>query len=172
MLFSELCTFSCLVWYLGHGHGQSQPGFFWAFIGIAINRNVLPNRYVGGWVFKESASVCKQWRDVSDASALAALASAATGNVDAQWRYLIMIAACSWTLMGVITKRLRPLQALRSTCGGMLFAPVPLVLFAACWYFGDQIIWQDRQWIERRRLRCHFAYPTTMPFGYWVGISC
>ncbi|MEZ9856223.1 EamA family transporter, partial [Vibrio breoganii] len=92
--------------------------------------------------------------------ALAVLVSAATGNVTVNGVILIMIAACSWTLMGVIVKASKTTQAFAFNVWGMLFAPVPLVLFAVMLH-GDQIIWQGiEQWDWNTTIAVLFqAYP-------------
>ena len=100
--------------------------------------------------------------------ALAVLVSAATGNVTLNGVILIMIAACSWTLMGVIVKASKTTQAFAFNVWGMLFAPIPLVLFAVMLH-GEQIIWQGIElWDWSTTVAVVFqAYPTTL-FGYWV----
>ena len=122
----------------------------------------------GVWVFKESASVRKLMGAMLAMCALAVLVSAATGNVTLNGGILIMIAACSWTLMGVIVKASKTTQAFAFNVWGMRFAPVPLGLFAVMLH-GDQIIWQGiEQWDWNTTIAVLFqAYPTTL-FGYWV----
>ncbi|UTT87316.1 hypothetical protein LZI70_19675 (plasmid) [Vibrio pelagius] len=43
----------------------------------------------------------------------------------------IMIAATCWTIMGMIVKPSKTTQAFAFNVWGMLFAPIPLVMFAA-----------------------------------------
>ncbi|MFA0057233.1 EamA family transporter [Vibrio echinoideorum] len=112
---------------------------------VLLSTNVLIGMAVGVWVFKEAASVRKLIGAMLAMCALAVLVSAATGNVTVNGVILIMIAACSWTLMGAIVKASKTTQAFAFNVWGMLFAPLPLVLFA--------VLFQ--------------AYPTTL-FGYWV----
>ncbi len=135
---------------------------------VLLSTNVLIGMAVGVWVFKESASVRKLMGAMLAMCALAVLVSAATGNVTLNGVILIMIAACSWTLMGVIVKASKTTQAFAFNVWGMLFAPVPLVLFAVMLH-GDQIIWQGiEQWDWNTTIAVLFqAYPTTL-FGYWV----
>ncbi|TKF98727.1 hypothetical protein FCV76_20245 [Vibrio sp. F13] len=135
---------------------------------VLLSTNVLIGMAVGVWVFKESASVRKLMGAMLAMCALAVLVSAATGNVTVNGVILIMIAACSWTLMGVIVKASKTTQAFAFNVWGMLFAPVPLVLFAVMLH-GDQIIWQGiEQWDWNTTIAVLFqAYPTTL-FGYWV----
>ncbi|MFA0677764.1 hypothetical protein AB4567_25925, partial [Vibrio sp. 10N.222.51.A6] len=78
---------------------------------VLLSTNVLIGMAVGVWVFKESASVRKLMGAMLAMCALAVLVSAATGNVTVNGVILIMIAACSWTLMGVIVKASKTTQA-------------------------------------------------------------
>ncbi|MGV2840344.1 DMT family transporter, partial [Vibrio cyclitrophicus] len=135
---------------------------------VLLSTNVLIGMAVGVWVFKESASVRKLMGAVLAMCALAVLVSAATGNVTLNGVILIMIAACSWTLMGVIVKASKTTQAFAFNVWGMLFAPIPLVLFAVMLH-GEQIIWQGIElWDWSTTVAVVFqAYPTTL-FGYWV----
>lgn len=135
---------------------------------MLLSTNVLIGMAVGVWVFKESASVRKLMGAVLAMCALAVLVSAATGNVTLNGVILIMIAACSWTLMGVIVKASKTTQAFAFNVWGMLFAPIPLVLFAVMLH-GEQIIWQGIElWDWSTTVAVVFqAYPTTL-FGYWV----
>nr|WP_240800844.1 EamA family transporter [Vibrio sp. F13] len=135
---------------------------------VLLSTNVLIGMAVGVWLFKESASIRKLLGAMLAMCALAVLVSAATGNVTVNGVILIMIAACSWTLMGVIVKASKTTQAFAFNVWGMLFAPVPLVLFAVMLH-GDQIIWQGiEQWDWNTTIAVLFqAYPTTL-FGYWV----
>ena len=133
-----------------------------------LSTNVLIGMAVGVWVFKESTSVRKLMGAVLAMCALAVLVSAATGNVTLNGVILIMIAACSWILMGVIVKASKTTQAFAFNVWGMLFAPIPLVLFAVMLH-GEQIIWQGIElWDWSTTVAVVFqAYPTTL-FGYWV----
>nr|MCC4888885.1 EamA family transporter [Vibrio sp. F13] len=135
---------------------------------VLLSTNVLIGMAVGVWLFKESASIRKLLGAMLAMCALAVLVSAATGNVTVNGVILIMIAACCWTLMGVIVKASKTTQAFAFNVWGMLFAPVPLVLFAVMLH-GDQIIWQGiEQWDWNTTIAVLFqAYPTTL-FGYWV----
>jgi O-acetylserine/cysteine efflux transporter len=135
---------------------------------VLLSTNVLIGMAVGVWLFKESASIRKLLGAMLAMCALAVLVSAATGNVTVNGVILIMIAACSWTLMGVIVKASKTTQAFAFNVWGMLFAPVPLVLFSVMLH-GDQIIWQGiEQWDWNTTIAVLFqAYPTTL-FGYWV----
>jgi len=135
---------------------------------VLLSTNVLIGMAVGIWVFKEQAPLRKIVGAVLAMCALAVLVSATAGNVTLKGAVLIMIAACSWTLMGVIVKASKTTQAFAFNVWGMLFAPLPLVLFAVSLH-GEEIIWQAIElWDWNTTIAVVFqAYPTTL-FGYWV----
>ncbi|HFQ4977005.1 TPA: EamA family transporter [Vibrio vulnificus] len=100
--------------------------------------------------------------------ALLILVSATNGNITMQGLMFIMIAATCWTVMGMIVKASKTTQAFAFNVWGILFAPIPLVLFAVALY-GPEIIEQAvKVWDVSTTVAVVFqAYPTTL-FGYWV----
>ncbi|NOH51725.1 EamA family transporter [Vibrio coralliilyticus] len=135
---------------------------------VLLSSNVLIGMAVGLFVFKEKSSPRKLMGALLAMVALLVLVSATNGNITASGLMLIMIAAISWTLMGVIVKASKTKQAFAFNVWGMLFAPVPLVLFATALH-GEQILWQAYEnWDMNTTIAVVFqAYPTTL-FGYWV----
>lgn len=135
---------------------------------VLLSSNVLIGMAVGLFVFKEKSSPRKLMGALLAMVALLVLVSATNGNITASGLMLIMIAAISWTLMGVIVKASKTKQAFAFNVWGMLFAPVPLVLFATALH-GEQILWQAYEnWDMNTTIAVAFqAYPTTL-FGYWV----
>ncbi|MCG9677606.1 EamA family transporter [Vibrio sp. Isolate24] len=135
---------------------------------VLLSSNVLIGMAVGLFVFKEKSSPRKLMGALLAMVALLVLVSATNGNITASGLMLIMIAAISWTLMGVIVKASKTKQAFAFNVWGMLFAPVPLVLFATVLH-GEQILWQAYEnWDMNTTIAVVFqAYPTTL-FGYWV----
>ncbi|MCG9649282.1 EamA family transporter [Vibrio brasiliensis] len=135
---------------------------------VLLSTNVIIGMIVGVWVFKEQASTRKITGAVLAMVALLVLVMSTTGNVTLAGVVLIMIAACSWTLMGVIVKASKTTQAFAFNVWGMLFAPIPLVLFATALH-GEQILWSALgNWDWSTTVAVLFqAYPTTL-FGYWV----
>lgn len=135
---------------------------------VLLSTNVIIGMIVGVWVFKEQASTRKITGAVLAMVALLVLVMSTTGNVTLAGVVLIMIAACSWTLMGVIVKASKTTQAFAFNVWGMLFAPIPLMLFATALH-GEQILWSALDnWDWSTTVAVLFqAYPTTL-FGYWV----
>ncbi|MGX9419066.1 EamA family transporter [Vibrio sp. WJH972] len=135
---------------------------------ILLSSNVLIGMAVGIWVLKESPSQRKLIGALLALCALVVLLLDASGNVTLEGVILILIAACSWTLMSVIVKASQTTQAFAFNVWGMLFAPIPLVLFATLLH-GEQILWQAVElWDWNTTIAVVFqAYPTTL-LGYWI----
>ncbi|MBN3572408.1 EamA family transporter [Vibrio neptunius] len=135
---------------------------------VLLSSNVVIGMAVGLLVFREKSSPRKLIGALLAMVALLVLVSATNGNITASGLMLIMIAAISWTLMGVIVKASKTKQAFAFNVWGMLFAPVPLVLFAMALH-GEHILWQAYEnWDMSTTIAVTFqAYPTTL-FGYWV----
>ncbi|MHA2937207.1 EamA family transporter [Vibrio sp. RC27] len=135
---------------------------------ILLSTNVLIGMAVGIWVLKESPSQRKLIGALLALCALVVLLLDASGNVTLEGVILILIAACSWTLMSVIVKASQTTQAFAFNVWGMLFAPIPLVLFATLLH-GEQILWQAVElWDWNTTIAVVFqAYPTTL-LGYWI----
>lgn len=135
---------------------------------VLLSSNALISMAVGIFIHKESASNRKLLGAVAALIALLVLVTVTNGNITAQGLMFILIAASSWTLMGVIVKASKTTQAFAFNVWGMLFAPIPLVLFAMAIH-GPDIVWQAIElWNMSTTIAVLFqAYPTTL-FGYWV----
>lgn len=165
-LVSYGVVFGIGVW--GMASWSITAGLSSGISSLLLSTDVLIGMIVGICVFKEHVSY-RQWAGaVLAMGTLAMLILAAKGNVTVNGVVLIMIAACSWTLMCVIVKAARTTQAFAFSVWGMLFAPIPLVVFAVLLQ-GDQVLWQTlRLWNWQTTVAVAFqAYPTTL-FGYWV----
>ncbi|BDU46162.1 hypothetical protein TUMSATVNIG3_49600 [Vibrio nigripulchritudo] len=123
---------------------------------------------VGVFIQKEIASKRKVIGAVIALAALLVLISATNGNLTAEGVFLIMVAATSWTIMGLIVKASKTTQAFAFNVWGMLFAPIPLVLFAVGIYGPSIVVHAMEVWDMNTTIAVAFqAYPTTL-FGYWV----
>ncbi|WP_448570082.1 EamA family transporter, partial [Thalassotalea ganghwensis] len=101
-------------------------------------------------------------------AALLILVSATNGNITLQGLVFIMIAAMCWTIMGMIVKASKTIQAFAFNVWGMLFAPIPLVLFAVSLHGPSIVTHAFEVWDTSTTIAVVFqAYPTTL-FGYWV----
>lgn len=135
---------------------------------ILLSTNVLFGMLMGLVVFKERLSRRKLLVAGCALVALLILVFATQGNITLSGLVLILTAAMSWTVMGVIVKASKTTQAFAFNVWGMLFAPLPLVLFALALH-GPNILWQAAdKWSTFTTIAVVFqAYPTTL-FGYWV----
>ncbi len=135
---------------------------------VLLSSNALISMAVGVFIHKELTSKRKFIGATTALIGLLVLVSATNGNVTVEGLLFIMIAATCWTIMGVIVKASKTTQAFAFNVWGMLFAPIPLVLFAVSLY-GPGIVRQAFEvWNMNTTIAVAFqAYPTTL-FGYWV----
>ncbi|CCO48619.1 putative Permease of the drug/metabolite transporter (DMT) superfamily [Vibrio nigripulchritudo SOn1] len=135
---------------------------------VLLSSNALISMAVGVFIQKEIASKRKVIGAVIALAALLVLISATNGNLTAEGVFLIMVAATSWTIMGLIVKASKTTQAFAFNVWGMLFAPIPLVLFAVSIYGPSIVVHAMEVWDMKTTIAVAFqAYPTTL-FGYWV----
>ncbi|CCN69443.1 EamA family transporter [Vibrio nigripulchritudo] len=135
---------------------------------VLLSSNALISMAVGVFIQKEIASKRKVIGAVIALAALLVLISATNGNLTAEGVFLIMVAATSWTIMGLIVKASKTTQAFAFNVWGMLFAPIPLVLFAVSIYGPNIVVHAMEVWDMNTTIAVAFqAYPTTL-FGYWV----
>ncbi|WP_391091330.1 EamA family transporter [Vibrio sp. NH-UV-68] len=165
-LVSYGVVFGVGVW--GMASWSISAGLSSGMASVLLSGKVLIGMTVGILLFKEQTSISKLIGAATALTALVILVSATTGNITVNGIVLIVIAACSWTLMGVIVKKSNTREAFAFNVWGMLFAPVPLVVLATSLH-GEQVIWQAFElWDWNTTLAVVFqAYPTTL-FGYWV----
>ncbi|PKF81234.1 hypothetical protein CW749_00900 [Vibrio sp. vnigr-6D03] len=135
---------------------------------VLLSSNALISMAVGVFIQKDIASKRKVIGAVAALVALLVLISATNGNLTAEGVFLITIAAASWTVMGLIVKASKTTQAFAFNVWGMLFAPIPLVLFAVSIYGPNIVAHAFEVWDMNTTIAVAFqAYPTTL-FGYWV----
>ncbi|CCN38288.1 putative Permease of the drug/metabolite transporter (DMT) superfamily [Vibrio nigripulchritudo SO65] len=135
---------------------------------VLLSSNALISMAVGVFIQKEIASKRKVIGAVIALAALLVLISATNGNLTAEGVFLIMVAATSWTIMGLIVKASKTTQAFAFNVWGLLFAPIPLVLFAVSIYGPSIVVHAVEVWDMKTTIAVAFqAYPTTL-FGYWV----
>ena len=165
-LFAYGLVFGVGIW--GMASWSITAGLSSGMSSVLLSSNALISMAVGVFIHKEKASMRKVIGAVTALVALLVLISATNGNITLDGLMFIMIAASCWTVMGMIVKASQTTQAFAFNVWGMLFAPIPLVLFAVSIY-GPDIIWHAvNVWDLSTTLAVVFqAYPTTL-FGYWV----
>lgn len=90
------------------------------------------------------------------------------GSVSWAGLMLAMIAACSWSLTGIIVKKAGTTEVFAFSVWGMLFAPIPLVAMAWLSHGGEVFLALPGQLNTEVWFSILFqAYPTTL-LGYWL----
>ncbi|SHG17327.1 EamA family transporter [Vibrio gazogenes] len=165
-LFAYGFVFGVGIW--GMASWSITAGLSSGMSSVLLSSNALISMAAGVWIQKERISKRKIIGAVAALVALLVLVSATHGNITPQGLMLIMIAATCWTIMGMIVKASKTTQAFAFNVWGMLFAPLPLVLFAMSIYGSDIIFHAIAAWDMKTTIAVGFqAYPTTL-FGYWV----
>lgn len=165
-LFSYGVVFGVGIW--GMASWSITAGLSSGMSSVLLSSNALISMAVGVFIHKELASKRKVIGAMTALIALMVLVSATNGNVTLQGGIFIMIAATCWTIMGMIVKASKTTQAFAFNVWGMLFAPIPLVMFAVSIYGPNIVSEAFEVWDMNTTIAVLFqAYPTTL-FGYWV----
>lgn len=165
-LISYGIVFGVGIW--GMASWSITAGLSSGMSSVLLSSNALISMAVGVFIQKEVASKRKVTGAITALAALLILVSATNGNITLQGLVFILIAAACWTIMGMIVKASKTTQAFAFNVWGMLFAPIPLVLFAVSLYGSSIVIHAFDAWDTSTTIAVIFqAYPTTL-FGYWV----
>lgn len=165
-LISYGIVFGVGIW--GMASWSITAGLSSGMSSVLLSSNALISMAVGVFIHKEIASKRKVTGAITALAALLILVSATNGNITIQGLVFIMIAATCWTIMGMIVKASKTTQAFAFNVWGMLFAPIPLVLFAVSLHGPSIVTHAFDAWDTNTTVAVAFqAYPTTL-FGYWV----
>lgn len=165
-LISYGIVFGVGIW--GMASWSITAGLSSGMSSVLLSSNALISMAVGVFIHKEMASKRKVTGAITALAALLILVSATNGNITPQGLAFIMIAATCWTIMGMIVKASKTTQAFAFNVWGMLFAPIPLVLFAVSLHGPSIVTHALDVWDTSTTIAVVFqAYPTTL-FGYWV----
>ncbi|UPQ89051.1 EamA family transporter [Vibrio sinaloensis] len=165
-LISYGIVFGVGIW--GMASWSITAGLSSGMSSVLLSSNALISMAVGVFIHKEIASKRKITGAMIAMTALLILVFATNGNITAKGLAFIMIAASCWTIMGMIVKASKTTQAFAFNVWGMLFAPVPLVLFAVSLHGPGIVTHAFDVWDSSTTVAVLFqAYPTTL-FGYWV----
>ncbi|GAK84902.1 metabolite transporter (DMT) superfamily [Vibrio ponticus] len=135
---------------------------------VLLTTNVILGMLVGVVVLKESLTRRKLLGGLLATIAVVLSIANTNGNVTVLGVILILIAAVSWVVMGVILKASKTQQPFAFSVWGMLVAPLPLITLAVIVH-GSEVIsnsWYHWSWNTSAAVMFQ-AYPTTL-FGYWV----
>ncbi len=165
-LISYGIVFGVGIW--GMASWSITAGLSSGMSSVLLSSNALISMAVGVFIHKEMASKRKVTGAITALAALLILVSATNGNITPQGLAFIMIAATCWTIMGMIVKASKTTQAFAFNVWGMLFAPIPLVVFAVSLHGPGIVTHAFDVWNTSTTIAIVFqAYPTTL-FGYWV----
>ncbi|MYM61219.1 EamA family transporter [Vibrio sp. OCN044] len=165
LLFYGL-VFGTGVW--GMASWSITAGLSSGMSSVLLSSNALISMAVGVFLHNEYVSKQKLVGAISVLMALLALILATNGNITPLGLIFILISASCWTLMGMIVKASKCTQAFAFNVWGILFAPIPLVLFAISIYGPSIVTKAIEVWDFNTSIAVLFqAYPTTL-FGYWV----
>ncbi|ENM5918057.1 EamA family transporter [Vibrio mimicus] len=165
-LFSYGLVFGVGIW--GMASWSITAGLSSGMSSVLLSSNALISMAVGVFIHKELVSKRKMLGAGTALVALLVLVSATNGNITLPGLLFIMVAAAFWTVMGMIVKASKTTQAFAFNVWGMLFAPIPLILFAVTLYGPNIISHAFKVWDVSTTVAVVFqAYPTTL-FGYWV----
>ncbi|WP_087024637.1 EamA family transporter [Thaumasiovibrio subtropicus] len=135
---------------------------------VLLQTNVLFGIIIGVLFYKDTLTAQKLLGSILAVSGLGVLLIATQGEFSYFGLVLIAVSAMCWTASGMIVKASGVKQAFAFNIWGMLFAPLPLILFAVGIHGGEVIAETVNLWRLDTTVAVLFqAYPTTL-FGYWV----
>jgi drug/metabolite transporter (DMT)-like permease len=133
-----------------------------------MDMSIISSLVLGYLLFKEAITLNKILGAALAVSGLFASLALTDGSVPLRALPLTLIAACSWSLMSVVVKKSRTQHVFAFSVWGMLFAPLPLVLFAYIFSGAQPFIDLPSQLNSQVWFSILFqAYPTTL-LGYWI----
>ncbi|PWQ93527.1 EamA family transporter [Leucothrix arctica] len=159
-------TFGAGVW--GMMVWSINLGVSAGMAGLLLNMSVVFGLLLGYFAFKETITLNKKIGAGLAVLGLVACLTLEDGSVPLIGLPLTLIAALSWSLMGVIVKRSNTTQIFAFSVWGMLFAPIPLVLLAYIFHGAEAFSALPAQMNAEVWFSVLFqAYPTTL-LGYWI----
>jgi len=136
--------------------------------GLLMNMSIISSLVLGYFLFKEAITFSKIIGVVLAISGLIVSLALTDGSVPLNALPLTLIAAFSWSLMSVVVKKSKTQNVFAFSVWGMLFAPIPLVLFAYIFNGIQPFVDLPSQLNSQVWFSILFqAYPTTL-LGYWV----
>ncbi len=150
-----------MVWSINIGVSAGMAG-------LLMDMSIISSMLLGFWVFRETITINKKLGAFLAVLGLIACLSLEDGSVPMKGLPLTIIAAFSWSLMGVIVKKSGTDQVFAFSVWGMLFAPIPLALLAFAFHGTQPFLDLPSQMNGEVWFSILFqAYPTTL-LGYWV----
>lgn len=165
-LISYGVLFGVGVW--GLASWSITAGLSAGMTSVLMQTNVIFGLLFGYLMFQEQFTQTKLIGALLAASGLALSLMATDGTVTLKGVALILVSALSWSLVSAIVKKSGTTQAFAFSIWGMVFAPVPLLIFALSLHGTAMIEHAFHNWHGYTTFSVLFqAYPTTV-FGYWI----
>lgn len=150
-----------MVWSINLGVSAGMAG-------LLMDMSLISSLLLGYWVFREKITANKKVGAMLAVLGLVACLLLEDGSVPLRGLPLTIIAAFSWSLMGVIVKKSNTTQVFAFSVWGMLFAPIPLLVLAYVFYGAQPFYDLPSQLNSEVWFSVLFqAYPTTL-LGYWI----
>jgi len=135
---------------------------------LLMNMSLISSLVLGYFVFKESLSINKIIGVVLSLAGVLVSMALTDGSLPFSALPLIIIAAISWSLLALIVKKSETEHVFAFSVWGMLFAPIPLIIFAYVLNGVQPFLDMPDQLNAQVWFSILFqAYPTTL-LGYWL----
>jgi O-acetylserine/cysteine efflux transporter len=160
-LIFGLGVWGMMVWSINLGVSAGMAG-------LLLDMSIISSLVIGYFLFKEKVSPNKLFGAALAVVGLLLSLVLTDGSVPLRALPLTLIAALSWSLMAFVVKKSKTRHVFAFSVWGMLFAPLPLILFAYISKGTQPFLDLPSQLNGQVWFSILFqAYPTTL-LGYWV----
>jgi len=160
-LIFGLGVWGMMVWSINLGVSAGMAG-------LLMNMSIISSLVLGYVILNETITTNKLVGAALAVGGLLVSLTLADGSAPLRALPLVLIAGLSWSLMGLVVKKSETKHVFAFSVWGMLFAPLPLVIFAYLFNGTQPFVELPAQLNLEVWFSIVFqAYPTTL-FGYWV----
>lgn len=160
-LIFGLGVWGMMVWSINLGVSAGMAG-------LLMDMSIISSLVIGYLLLKEKITANKVFGAALAIVGLLVSLLLTDGSVPLRALPLTLIAALSWSLMALVVKKSKTRHVFAFSVWGMLFAPLPLILFAYISNGAQPFLDFPSQLNEQIWFSILFqAYPTTL-LGYWV----
>jgi O-acetylserine/cysteine efflux transporter len=160
-LIFGLGVWGMMVWSINLGVSAGMAG-------LLMNMSIISSLALGYLMFKETITANKAFGALLAIGGLLVSLALTDGSVPLKALPLTLIAAVSWSLMAFVVKKSETRHVFAFSVWGMLFAPIPLIVFAFIFNGTQPFLDLPSQLNSQVWFSILFqAYPTTL-LGYWI----
>lgn len=160
-LIFGLGVWGMMVWSINLGVSAGMAG-------LLLDMSIISSLVIGYFLLKEKITPNKVFGAALAVVGLLMSLLLTDGSVPLRALPLTLIAALSWSLMALVVKKSKTRHVFAFSVWGMLFAPLPLILFAYIFKGTQPFLDLPSQLNEQVWFSILFqAYPTTL-LGYWI----